>query len=120
MVRCPLTYCRSGYDAGPTAPGIPEWSPIQELTGIVYNVVAEVFFCTNFTTNTNPTSIGTTKATPTATALVPISDGVKIWVALGCSKGSFPHYFNTSSGVRQASDIGWESLLYWEFFVRPY
>ncbi len=28
-------------------------------------------------------------ATPTATPLVVISDGVKIWVALGCSKGSF-------------------------------
>ncbi len=39
--------------------------------------------------------------TPTAAPLVVIRDGVvvKIWVALGCSKG-FSHYVNTSSGVR--------------------
>ncbi len=45
-----------------------------------------------------PTNIGTTRATPTATPLVVTSDGVKIWVALGCSKESiFSHYFNTKS-----------------------
>ena len=49
-----------------------------------------------------PTKIGTTRVTPTATQLVVISDGgIKIWVALGCSKGSFYfRYFNASSGFR--------------------
>ncbi len=33
--------------------------------------------------------------------IVVISDGVEIWVALGCSKGSFFYcYFNTRSGIR--------------------
>ncbi len=36
-----------------------------------------------------PTNTGVTRATPTTMPLVVISDGVKIWVALRCSKGSF-------------------------------
>ncbi len=36
-----------------------------------------------------PTNIDTTRATLMATPLVVISDGVEIWVTLGCSKGSF-------------------------------
>ncbi len=36
-----------------------------------------------------PTNICTTRATPTATPLVVISEEGEIWVALGCSKGFF-------------------------------
>ncbi len=38
-----------------------------------------------------PSDIGTTRAMATASPLVVISDGVKTWVTLGCSKGSFSH-----------------------------
>ena len=49
-----------------------------------------------------PTNIGITRATPTATPLVLISDGGRNLVALGCSKGSlfFSLLINTCSVVR--------------------
>ncbi len=61
----------------------------------------------SFPTNTD------NSATPTDTPLVAIRDGVKIWVALGCSSKVFFFYFNTCSGARtthhymHTSNIGW-------------
>ena len=46
------------------------------------------FYFLNFR-YTYPTNISTTRSTPTATPLVVVSSGVKIWVDLGCSDGSF-------------------------------
>ncbi len=49
-----------------------------------------------------PIIIGTTRAKPMATPLVVFSDGVEIWVAVGCSNSFFFffHCFNACSGVR--------------------